>query len=222
MKSPPPVGAVLFDLDGTLLDTAPDMVSVFDLLCIEAGVPVVDFTTARAQVSNGSTGLLRLRFAEAGTGRFETLRARYLELYRENLAVRSALFPGGADMLASIEQRGLPWGIVTNKPGWLAEPLLEALGLRERAASVVCGDTLPERKPHPLPLLHAAQEIGVAPERCAYVGDALRDVQAARSAGMRPIVASFGYIDEGEPHEQWPAEAWIDTPAGLLDWLDRA
>jgi len=216
------IHAVLFDLDGTLLDTAPDMIGALNTLRAEEGLAAVPFATARPQVSHGSSGLMRVAFPEAVNGELERLRARFLLLYRERLAEETLLFPGGDIMLEKIEASARPWGVVTNKPGWLAEPLLAELGLEPRMACLVSGDTLPERKPHPRPLLHAARLMGIDPAACVYVGDALRDIQAARAAGMRSVVASFGYVPAGDEHREWPAEAWIDTPAELVGWLERA
>lgn len=217
-----PVRAVLFDLDGTLLDTAPDMVGAMNTLRAEQGLPPLDFETARAQVSHGSNGLMRVGFPAALGEEFDRLRDRFLALYRERLADETDLFPGGAAMLEHLENASLPWGIVTNKPGWLAEPLLAELGLDRRMACLVSGDTLPVRKPHPQPLLHAAETIGVAPGACAYVGDALRDIEAARAAGMRAVVASFGYVSAADEHHLWPAEAWLAEPRDLIGWLETA
>lgn len=217
-----PVGAVLFDLDGTLLDTAPDMVGALNTLRLEEGLPPVPFELARPQVSHGSNGLLRVGFPEAAGEALERLRERFLALYYERLADETALFHGADAVLAHLEAAALPWGVVTNKPGWLAAPLLAELGLDRRMAVLVSGDTLPERKPHPRPLLHAAGAIGIDPLSCVYVGDALRDVQAARAAGMRPVVASFGYVCAADAHHLWPAEAWIDAPADLIGWLGSA
>ncbi len=217
---PAAVRAVLFDLDGTLLDTAPDMVGALNSLRASENLPPIEFATARAQVSHGSNGLMRVGFPDAGGEEFERLRDRFLALYRERLTAETGLFPGGAEMLAHLEAAALPWGVVTNKPGWLAEPLLAELGLDRRMACLVSGDTLPVRKPHPQPLLHAAGAIGVAPSSCVYVGDALRDVEAARAAGMRAVVASFGYVSAQDEHHLWPAEAWLSGPRDLIDWLE--
>lgn len=217
-----PIRAVLFDLDGTLLDTAPDMVGAMNALRAQEGLPPLDFDTARAQVSHGSNGLMRLGFPDAGGERFERLRERFLALYRARLTDETDLFPGGEALLQYLERTSLPWGVVTNKPAWLAEPLLAGLGLAARMACLVSGDTLPVRKPHPQPLLHAAEAIGVAPPSCVYVGDALRDIEAACAAGMRAVVASFGYVAAADEHHLWPAEAWIAAPCDLIDWLAAA
>lgn len=217
-----PIRAVLFDLDGTLLDTAPDMVGAMNALRAEEDLPPLDFAMARAQVSHGTSGLMRIGFPDAEGAVLERLRDRFLALYRARLFDETGLFPGGDAMLEHIEHASLPWGVVTNKPGWLAGPLLAGLGLDQRMACLVSGDTLPVRKPHPEPLLHAAQAIGVAPPSCVYVGDALRDIEAARAAGMRAVVASFGYVSPEDQHQLWPAEAWIDEPRDLIDWLESS
>jgi len=217
-----PVGAVLFDLDGTLLDTAPDMVGALNTLRREQDLAPVPFAIARPYVSHGSSGLLRVGFPDADADEIERLRERFLALYNDRLADETTLFPGGDILLAHLEAAALPWGVVTNKPGWLAAPLLAELGLEPRMAVLVSGDTLPERKPHPRPLLHAAEAIGIDPLACVYVGDALRDIQAARAAGMRPVVASFGYVAAADAHHLWPAEAWIDALTDLIGWLGSA
>lgn len=214
--------AVLFDLDGTLLDTAPDMIGAVNTLRAEHGRDALPLAAARAYVSHGAAALVNLGFDTPAEPDFTRLRTRFLDLYYARLAQETALFAGCDLVLEHLEREQIPWGIVTNKPGWLTEPLLDALGLSARAACVVSGDTLPERKPHPLPLLHAAQSIGCDPRECIYVGDALRDVQAARAAGMRPVVASFGYIAESDEAHLWPADAWIEQPADLLDWMAAA
>ena len=213
--------ALLLDLDGTLLDTAPDMGGALNRLRAEHDLEPLPAATIRPAVSHGAMRLVALGFPEAAGDDFETLRLRFLDLYAANLAVGTRLFPGFDAVLDSLEAQGLPWGIVTNKPGWLTDPLLAALGLDRRAACAVSGDTLAERKPHPLPLLHAARLVGVEPERCVYVGDAERDIQAGRAAGMTTVVAAYGYIPADEDPQQWQPHGVVNAPDELLHWLGR-
>jgi N-acetyl-D-muramate 6-phosphate phosphatase len=210
---------VLFDLDGTLLDTAQDMAAALNRLRVAEGLEALPFAQIRPHVSHGAPRLLRLAFGEPGAERHESLRTQFLDFYRAALAVHTRLFDGFEAVLGAIELAGLRWGIVTNKPGWLATPLVAELGLAQRCACLVAGDTLAERKPHPLPLLHAAGLLGLAPRECAYVGDAERDVQAARNAGMIPLVAGFGYLGDGDDPAAWQADAVFARPEELVDWL---
>jgi len=214
------VTAVLFDLDGTLLDTAPDMVAAMNRLRAEQNLEPLGFAAVRPYVSHGAVAMVRLGFPHAPQAEFETLRERFLAIYRGCLADETRLFAGMPELLATLEHNGIPWGIVTNKPTWLTEPLLEALGLHTRAGSVVCGDTFEERKPHPRPLLHAAAQVGVAPEKCLYVGDAERDIKAARAANMRSLIARFGYIGPADDIGSWLADGCIDFPHEILQWLE--
>lgn len=214
-----PLAAVLLDLDGTLLDTAPDMARVLNqLLAAEQRAPL-SYQAIRPHVSHGSNAVVRAGFPDADVERFEALRARFLDLYRQQLSIETRPFPGFDQVLEQLEAHGIPWGVITNKPGWLTEPLLRALGLFERAGCVLSGDSLPVRKPDPLPLLTAAQTIGIEPARCLYLGDALRDVQAARAAHMVALGARFGYIGPNDDISDWPVTAWIDSPLQLLDWV---
>jgi len=210
---------VLFDLDGTLLDTAPDMAAALNCLRLAEGLEELPFAQIRPHVSHGAPRLLRLAFGEPEAERHESLRRRFLDYYRAALAVHTRLFDGFESVLAAIERSGMRWGIVTNKPGWLAAPLLAEVGLAQRCACLVAGDTLAERKPHPMPLLHAAGLLGLEPRECVYVGDAERDVQAARNAGMIPLVAGFGYLGDGEDPAAWQAEAIFSRPQELVEWL---
>ncbi|HXH02531.1 MAG TPA: phosphoglycolate phosphatase [Candidatus Competibacteraceae bacterium] len=211
---------VLFDLDGTLLDTAPDMARALNGLRQERGLAPLPFARIRPVVSHGSLGLVRLGFDRGpGDPGFDELRARFLDIYAADLARDTVLFPGMVEVLQRIERQGLAWGIVTNKPGWLTEPLLAALDLRQRAACVVSGDTVAERKPHPAPLLHACRVAGVQAQDCLYLGDAERDIEAGRRAGMTTVVARYGYLAADEHPEQWGAHGLIDHPRELLDWL---
>jgi phosphoglycolate phosphatase len=214
--------ALLLDLDGTLLDTAPDMGGALNLLRAEYGLDPLPAATIRPVVSHGAMRLVRLGFPGAEGDAFESLRLRFLELYAANLAIGTRLFPGFDAVLDTLEGSGLPWGIVTNKPGWLTAPLLAALGLDTRAACAVSGDTVAERKPHPLPLLHAAQLVGVDPADCVYVGDAERDIQAGRAAGMTTVVAAYGYLSDDEDPRQWQPHGVVQAPEELLHWMGAA
>lgn len=216
--------ALLFDLDGTLVDTAPDMVQALDRLLGEQGREASDYAFARAHVSRGALGLVQAGFPDVqDEASRETLRQRFLELYGERVCRDSVLFDGLDPILRAVEAApDLTWGVVTNKPRWLAEPLLEAMGLRARSACLVCGDTLARRKPHPDPLLHACELLDVAPAQSVYVGDDKRDVLAARAAAMPSIAAGWGYIGPGESAHAWGADWTADAPGDLGAWLTRA
>lgn len=218
--TPKHVQAVLFDLDGTLLDTAPDLAAALNTLLTEQQRAALTFEQIRPHVSHGATAMVRLGFGlEPADALFDTLRERFLEIYRQNLATHTRLFKGMAKVLEHLESQGRAWGVVTNKPAWLTEPLLDALELRRRAACVISGDSLPVRKPHPEPLLAACRRVGSEPSRTVYVGDAERDVAAARAAGMRALIALFGYLGpEDRPHD-WGADWQIERPEQLLDWI---
>jgi N-acetyl-D-muramate 6-phosphate phosphatase len=212
--------AVLFDLDGTLLDTAPDLAAALNELRREQSLPALDFGAIRPLVSHGAAAVVRLGFPHATEEQFSLLRERFLQLYSASLAIHTRLFPGFEPVLAVLESRQLKWGVVTNKPAFLTQPLLAQLGLSARCASIVSGDTLPQRKPHPAPLLHAASLMGVDPAECIYVGDAERDIQAAHAAGMRAFVATFGYLGVDDDPVRWRPEAMIAAPQELLRWLN--
>lgn len=211
--------ALLLDLDGTLLDTALDMGGALNRLRCEHGLEALPAECIRPVVSHGAMRLVSLGFPAATGTEFERLRLRFLEIYSQNLAAQTRLFPGVEPVLDELERHGLPWGVVTNKPGWLTDPLLAALDLGRRAACVVCGDTVAERKPHPLPLLHAARLLDVPAERCLYAGDAERDIQAGRAAGMATLVAAYGYLSSEDDPRSWDPTGVIDAPGQLLEWL---
>jgi 2-phosphoglycolate phosphatase len=213
------VRAVLFDLDGTLLDTAPDMVGALNALRGEKSLASLPYEAVRGGVSHGAARVVRTGFPDADPQSFASLQQRFLEIYRGALSRATRLFPGMEQVLETLSSWGIKAGIVTNKAAWLTEPLLEELGLRARFACVVSGDTLTEKKPHPLPLLHAATLAGVAPGDCIYVGDAERDVQAAHAAGMPALVANYGYLLAGEDTAAWGGDAYLNAPMDLLDWL---
>ncbi|MGO9930670.1 MAG: phosphoglycolate phosphatase [Steroidobacteraceae bacterium] len=211
--------AVLFDLDGTLLDTAPDMVGALNALRREKSLAPLPYEAVRGCVSHGAARVVRTGFPDADPQSFAALQRRFLEIYRGALSQATRLFPGMEAVLETLAGWDIKTGIVTNKAAWLTEPLLEQLGLSARFACVVSGDTLTEKKPHPLPLLHAAALIGVAPGSCVYVGDAERDVQAAHAAGMPALVANYGYLLPGEDTAAWGGDAYLNQPGDLLNWL---
>lgn len=213
------VRGVLFDLDGTLLDTAWDMGAALNALLGEHGMPALSHAAMRPHVSKGSRALVTLGFGAAAPAEQAPRIQRFLTLYRQRLAVDTRPFAEVPDLLHGLEARGVRWGIVTNKPTWLTEPLLQALGLAARAGVVVCGDTLAERKPSPVPLLHATGKLGLLASECLFVGDAECDVLAARAAGMPVLGARYGYFDAADRPDEWPTDGWIDSPLGLLAWL---
>jgi phosphoglycolate phosphatase len=215
------IRTVLFDLDGTLLDTAPDLAAALNTVRAENGQVPLPYEAIRPVVSHGGIALIELGFdLERSDPGFEPLRQRLLEIYRQNLSGQTRPFPGMEDLLATLEARGLNWGVVTNKPAWLTEPLLHDLDLFERAICVVSGDTLEERKPHPAPMLHACAQAGSQPAQCVYVGDARRDIKAGKNAGMRTLIALFGYIQETDTPDTWGASDAIRKPGDLIAWLD--
>lgn len=213
---------MLFDLDGTLLDTAPDMWSAMNVLLGEQRRAPLPYSAVRPWVSHGAAGVLRQGFADVEPAVFAELQRRFLEIYRTDLSRGTRLFPGMERVLDALSERGLRTGIVTNKAAWLTEPLLEQMAIRARFACVVSGDTLAERKPHPLPLLHAASLAGVSAAECIYVGDAERDVRAAHAAGMSALVALYGYLGADEEPRAWGGEGHLAEPLELLAWLDAS
>lgn len=216
------INTVLFDLDGTLIDTAPDMANALNILLQEQGEPVMAFEQIRPVVSNGSVALVKLGFGDKlAEDRLNTLKQRYLDIYQQHLCEDSALFDGMERLLEFIERSDMRWGVVTNKPGWLTEPLMDLLGLKQRAACIVSGDTTSNRKPHPQPMYHACQSAGSAPHECVYVGDARRDIEAGRNAGMKTVIALYGYIGDWENLNDWGADHRIDQAMDMIALLDR-
>jgi N-acetyl-D-muramate 6-phosphate phosphatase len=216
------IRTVLFDLDGTLLDTAPDLADALNTVLIENNRPPLSFEAIRPVVSHGGIALIELGFRlDRSDPAFEPLRQRLLAVYRANLSGKTRPFEGMEALLDALEARGLNWGVVTNKPGWLTEPLLQDLGLFGRAACIVSGDTLKERKPNPAPMLLACRQAGSEPAQCVYIGDARRDIEAGRNAGMHTLVALFGYLQANDDPHAWDASGTINTPGEVLDWLDR-
>jgi phosphoglycolate phosphatase len=214
------IQAVLFDLDGTLADTAPDMARTVNLMRTRRGLDGVPLEQVRPHVSKGARGMICSAFGiTTQHPDFMPMREEFLGLYGENLCIDSRLFPGMEALLEDLEARSIAWGVVTNKFERFARPLIDALGLAGRPAIVVGGDTCARAKPFPDPLLYAAGQLGVAPSDTLYVGDDERDVQAARAAGMSVLVAGYGYLGDGPPAEAWGADAIVDSVPGIGKWL---
>lgn len=216
----PAIKYVLFDLDGTLADTAPDLAAALNRMLADHGRPPLDYTRIRPVVSLGGTAMIQLAFGKTETDpEFPLLRKNFLDLYHRNICCHTRLFPGMAEVLDALENGGYRWGIVTNKPGWLTMPLLEVLELHGRAACVISGDTLPQRKPSPEPLLYACSLMGGTPAETIYVGDARRDIEAGINAGIPTVIARYGYLDDNDLIDDWGADHVIDSPLELLSWL---
>ncbi len=218
-----PIKAVLFDLDGTLVDTAPDLAYAANLVRGESGLPPLPEVDYRPAASAGARGLLKVALnLTPDHAEFDRHRERFLAGYRAHISRSSCLFAGMPAVLAQIHRIGAVWGVVTNKPAWLTGPLMEQLGLSAASAVTVSGDEVANAKPAPDALLHACKLIDVEPRHCVYVGDDLRDIIAGRAAGMRTLAADWGYLGEGGPIERWGADAVIGTPADLERWLGEA
>ncbi|ABI56263.1 phosphoglycolate phosphatase [Alkalilimnicola ehrlichii MLHE-1] len=217
------IEGVLFDLDGTLLDTAGDLATALNRVLAEQGRSPLPEARIRPTVSHGAVVMLCHAFALAPDDpAMPALHEAMLRHYEADIAGRTRPFPGMETVLARVEALGLPWGIVTNKPARLTHPLLAALGLDRRAAAVVCGDTAPRPKPHPDPMEAACATLGVAPARCLTAGDALRDIQAGQHAGCPTLAALFGYLGAGDHPAGWGADGLLNTPQDLLRWLPPA
>jgi len=214
--------AVLFDLDGTLVDTAPDMVAALHLLQREHSVILSPYELARSNVSNGAIGLLRVGFPELEIEFGDEMHQLYLERYADNICVESRVFAGIIELLDQLEGLGCPWGVVTNKPEYLTLPLLAALKLADRSGCVISGDTLSVRKPDPAPLLLACDIIGVDPGMAIYVGDAGRDIEAGQRAGMATIAAGYGYITEDDDPREWDADVIATSTEELAQIVLKA
>lgn len=215
---PSRIEGVLFDLDGTLLDSAPDLYAALMRQCAEEGVAAPDYVTVREVVSRGSRAILRCAFADRGEAAIEALVPRYLDLYEALVAQDTHAFDGVEALLAQLEARGIRWGVVTNKPGFLTDALLARIGWDARAAAVVSGDTLPVKKPDPAPVLLACERAGIDPARSVFVGDDRRDVMAGAAAGLYTVAVRWGYLDGGNP-DDWQADCVIDHPDQLTAWF---
>jgi len=211
---------VLFDLDGTLADTAPDLADAVNLQRHTRGMTPLPLAELRPLVSQGARGMLRAGFGLTPEhADYAAMRDEFLAVYASNLCLKTRLFDGMAQVLDAIESAGLRWGVVTNKVARFSEPLLEAMGLVARAACIVSGDTCARAKPYPDPLLEASRRLGLPPAACMYVGDDERDIQAGHAAAMLPVAALYGYLGDGNPPAAWGAAHQIEHPLDLLNLL---
>jgi len=207
------IDCVLFDLDGTLADTADDLANALNAIRLKHNLTVLCREIIRPTVSLGGNAMIKLAFGlEEGDTDFEKIRDEFLNYYRANIAQETRLFDGMEELLLTLENENKPWGIVTNKPSWLTDPLVEAMSLDERAACVISGDTLEQRKPHPAPILHACKLMQSNPATTIYIGDAQRDIEAGRRAGTKTLVALYGYIDNDDDPTTWCADGMVSSP----------
>jgi N-acetyl-D-muramate 6-phosphate phosphatase len=219
MTGPSPV--LLFDLDGTLIDSAPDLAGAANDLRAQHGLPPLPHDTLRPMVGTGARGMVGVAFGVAPEDlRFAELRDAFLARYAERLLEQTMVFAAMVPVLDALDAAGLRWGIVTNKAMRFTAPLVAGLGLSARAAVVIAGDSTPHAKPHPAPLLEAARRMGVASARCVYIGDDQRDIVAGQAAGMGTLAAAWGYLGQGEPVHAWGADGVLSSPAELLQWLE--
>lgn len=217
------IQAVLFDLDGTLIDSAPDLGAAADQMRTERGLPSLPAENYRPMAGAGARGMLGVAFGiTPETPDYDTLREEFFRNYEARMTQTTYAFDGIAQLLADIEARGLLWGIVTNKSSRFTDPLTRAMPLLNGARAVVSGDTTPHAKPHPAPLFEAASRLGLPPQACIYVGDDERDIVAGRAAGMKTVAALYGYLGAVDANEHWGADAAIKYPHELLQWLDVA
>jgi 2-phosphoglycolate phosphatase len=214
------IRAVLLDLDGTFADTAPDLACALNHVRRLRDLPPLPLESVRPQASHGAQGLLGLGLGvKPEMPEYAALRCEFLAYYTAHICDHTALFAGMAQLIAELERRNLPWGIVTNKPHRYTVPLMHALGMAHRAACLISGDTCVRAKPYPDPLLRACELMNIAPENCIYLGDDLRDMQAAQAANMRSIIARYGYVDDNADLDSWRADGSVETPLGLLEYI---
>lgn len=215
--------AVLFDLDGTLLDSAPDLGAAAESLRHARGLPALPLSDYRAHAGAGARGMLSVAFGMAPDhADYEALRTAFLDAYEARMLELTRPFDGVQTLLEALERAGMPWGVVTNKMERLTHPIAQAMPLFRSAGTLVCGDTTPHAKPHPAPLLEAARRLGVDPSRCLYVGDDERDIVAGRAAGMHTVAACYGYLGPGAQVEAWNADAQVNAPLELLNLIELA
>jgi 2-phosphoglycolate phosphatase len=213
--------AVLFDLDGTLIDSAPDLGAAADKMRTDRGLPSLDLSLYRPMAGAGARGMLKIAFGLTPEDPdFMPMREEFFRNYEQAMTVRTYIFEGVIDLIAHLQSRGLPWGVVTNKSSRFTDPLTQMMPLFESAGAIVSGDTTPHAKPHPEPLFEAARRMQLDPTHCWYVGDDERDILAGRAAGMKTVAATYGYLGEVSDLSRWEADLHIDSPLDLLKWLD--
>lgn len=214
------ISSVFFDLDGTLADTAPDLAAALNQILHEQGKPALSLESIRPSVSLGGNAMVKLGFSiEEDDPEFDKLKERFLDVYQQRLHQDTHVFPGIGEVLDYLEGENMTWGVVTNKPEWLTNPVMKQLKLTYRAACIISGDTTKYRKPHPGPMLHACEIAQCAPEESLYIGDALRDIEAGRAAGMKTLTAVYGYIANDENPDKWNADGCISKPEEIIDWI---
>jgi phosphoglycolate phosphatase len=212
--------AVFFDLDGTLVDTAPDLAYALNQLLRSLGKPEVDYADFRPIASDGTPAFLKLGIGVTPDDvHYVDLAAKYLALYQTHCSEYSSLFNGMETVLTELENKNIPWGVITNKPEYLAQAVMTGLNLAERAVAIVGGDTTPHSKPHPAPMLHACELAKVTPAHCLYVGDAQRDIEAGQRVKMTTLAALYGYLKDTDSPETWQANGEIAQPKELLNWI---
>ncbi|MDX2425233.1 MAG: phosphoglycolate phosphatase [Cycloclasticus sp.] len=214
------VEAVLFDLDGTLVDTAPDLACALNAVLQQQQLEALPYSVIRPIVSNGADALIKFGFgSELPDEQYQTIKSNFIRYYQQNIAAQSILFTGLEQALQHLEKAEIPWGIVTNKPEYLTRPLLEKMDLYLRAGCIVCGDQVNNPKPHPEPIYLACQQLGVLPSNAVYIGDAERDIRSGRLAGLKTIACAYGYIPATDDINNWQADSIMQNSSELLEWL---
>ncbi|MCX7108016.1 MAG: HAD-IA family hydrolase [Methylococcales bacterium] len=217
------LSCVLFDLDGTLVDTAPDLVSCLNKALIKHGFTVITSDKVKPFISFGAVAMVNASLKESASKELKaTVVETMLDIYQNNIAEHSVFFEGILDTLDAIEAQGLKWGVVTNKRERFTDPLMAALNLTDRAACIISGDTTGNPKPHPEPMLAACKRADVIPQECVYIGDASHDIKAGKNAQMKTLAALYGYINADDTPETWGADALIKSPKQLTDWINSA
>ena len=214
------IAAVLFDLDGTLIDSAPDLAGAADQMRLSRGMPSISLEQYRPMAGAGARGMLGIAF-DMGVDdpRYDAMREEFFSNYERRMTLQTTVFDGVPELIAEIHNRRIPWGVVTNKSARFTDPLTQAMPLFASAQAIVSGDTTPHAKPHPAPLLEAARRMGLDPKQCLYVGDDERDIVAGLAAGMQTVAARYGYLGDAADTQTWGAHATIDTPMALLALL---